>query len=82
MLNVTLAPGGDADATTTTVTNLLQLQATSMLYTSDRARGPAPSPGRPRMREEPEMPSDPRDRRTLMIGGGVLGVLLVGLPRS
>ena len=42
-------------------------------------RGPAPSPGRPRTpREEPEMPLTPRDRRTLMIGGGVLGVLLVG----
>ena len=45
VLNVTLAPGGDSDATTTTVTNLLQLQANVVMYTSDQSAGPGSEPG-------------------------------------
>lgn len=44
VLTVTLAPGS-ADATTTTVTNLLQLQASAVLYTSDLSAGPGSEPG-------------------------------------
>jgi len=44
VLNVTLAPGGDS-ATTTTVTNLLQLQANVVMYTSDQSAGPGSEPG-------------------------------------
>jgi Tfp pilus assembly protein PilO len=43
VLNVTLAPGGDV--TTTTVTNLLQLQANVVMYTSDQSAGPGSEPG-------------------------------------
>ena len=82
VLNVTLAPGAGSDTTTTTtVTNLLQLQANVVLYTSDQSAGPGSEPGPTEdaaAAGEPEMPLTPRDRRTLMIGGGVLGVLLVG----
>jgi Tfp pilus assembly protein PilO len=45
VLNVTLAPGGDSDVTTTTVTNLLQLQANVVMYTSDQSAGPGSEPG-------------------------------------
>ncbi len=48
VVNVTLAPGGaegDAATTTTTVTNLLQLQASVILYTSDQSAGPGSEPG-------------------------------------
>jgi Tfp pilus assembly protein PilO len=45
VLNVTLAPGGDSAATTTTVTNLLQLQANVVMYTSDQSAGPGSEPG-------------------------------------
>ncbi|MGZ8581367.1 MAG: type 4a pilus biogenesis protein PilO [Actinomycetota bacterium] len=44
VLNITLAPGGGTDATTT-VTNLLQLQANVVLYTSDQSAGPGSVPG-------------------------------------
>lgn len=44
VLTVTLAPGS-AGATTTTVTNLLQLQASAVLYTSDLSAGPGSEPG-------------------------------------
>jgi hypothetical protein len=48
VVTVTLAPGvaeGDAATTTTTVTNLLQLQASVILYTSDQSAGPGSEPG-------------------------------------
>lgn len=45
VLNITLAPGGGSDTTTTTVTNLLQLQANVVLYTSDQSAGPGSVPG-------------------------------------
>ena len=46
VVNVTLAPGGaEGDTTTTTVTNLLQLQASVVLYTSDQSAGPGSEPG-------------------------------------
>ena len=45
VLTVTLAPGGGAEGTTTTVTNLLQLQASVVLYTSDQSAGPGSEPG-------------------------------------
>jgi Tfp pilus assembly protein PilO len=45
VLNVTLAPGGDSAATSTTVTNLLQLQANVVMYTSDQSAGPGSEPG-------------------------------------
>lgn len=45
VLNITLAPGAGSDATTTTVTNLLQLQANVVLYTSDQSAGPGSVPG-------------------------------------
>lgn len=44
VLTITLAPGS-GDATTTTVTNLLQLQASAVLYTSDQSAGPGSEPG-------------------------------------
>ena len=40
-----LSPGGGDAAATTTVTNLLQLQATAVLYTSDQSAGPGSVPG-------------------------------------
>ena len=45
VLTVTLAPGAGAEGTTTTVTNLLQLQASVVLYTSDQSAGPGSEPG-------------------------------------
>lgn len=44
VLTITLAPGS-GDATITTVTNLLQLQASAVLYTSDQSAGPGSEPG-------------------------------------
>lgn len=44
VLTITLAPGS-GDETTTTVTNLLQLQASAVLYTSDVSAGPGSEPG-------------------------------------
>ena len=44
VLTITLAPGS-GDDTTTTVTNLLQLQASAVLYTSDQSAGPGSEPG-------------------------------------
>lgn len=44
VLTITLAPGS-GDATTTTITNLLQLQASAVLYTSDQSAGPGSEPG-------------------------------------
>ena len=44
VLTITLAPGS-GDAITTTVTNLLQLQASAVLYTSDQSAGPGSEPG-------------------------------------
>ncbi len=45
VLTVSLAPGAGAEGTTTTVTNLLQLQASVVLYTSDQSAGPGSEPG-------------------------------------
>jgi len=45
VLTVTLAPGTSAEGSTTTVTNLLQLQASAVLYTSDQSAGPGSEPG-------------------------------------
>jgi type IV pilus assembly protein PilO len=46
VLNVTLAPDGGSDGeTTTTITNLLQLQANVVFYTSDQSAGPGSVPG-------------------------------------
>lgn len=46
VLNVTLAPGGGSEGeTTTTITNLLQLQANVVFYTSDQSAGPGSVPG-------------------------------------
>jgi Tfp pilus assembly protein PilO len=44
VLTISLAPG-TGDETTTTVTNLLQLQASVVLYTSDQSAGPGSEPG-------------------------------------
>lgn len=44
VLTITLAPGTGSDDTTT-VTNLLQLQASVVLYTSDQSAGPGSEPG-------------------------------------
>jgi Tfp pilus assembly protein PilO len=44
VLTISLAPGS-GDDTTTTVTNLLQLQASVVLYTSDQSAGPGSEPG-------------------------------------
>ena len=43
VLNVALSPAGDE--TTTTLTNLLQMQVTIVLYTSDQSAGPGSEPG-------------------------------------
>lgn len=46
VLNVTLAPdGGSEGETSTTITNLLQLQANVVFYTSDQSAGPGSVPG-------------------------------------
>ena len=45
VLTIALAPGTGAEGTTTTVTNLLQLQASVVLYTSDQSAGPGSEPG-------------------------------------
>jgi Tfp pilus assembly protein PilO len=45
VLNVTLGPGSGDEETATTVTNLLQLQAQVILYTSDQSAGPGSVPG-------------------------------------
>lgn len=45
VLTISLAPGTAGDDTTTTVTNLLQLQASVVLYTSDQSAGPGSEPG-------------------------------------
>ena len=73
---------GRRHATTTTTTGQLQMTASVVLYTSDVSAGTGWSPDRPapaklRWRGADPMPLTPRDRRTLMIGGGILGFLLV-----
>lgn len=45
VINVTLAPDGGNEGETTTITNLLQLQANVILYTSDQSAGPGSVPG-------------------------------------
>jgi Tfp pilus assembly protein PilO len=47
VLNVSLSPGGDdsGETTTTTVSNLLEMQASIVLYTTDQSAGPGSEPG-------------------------------------
>jgi Tfp pilus assembly protein PilO len=50
VLNVALSPGGDdpgetTEATTTTVSNPLEMQVSIVLYTSDQSAGPGSEPG-------------------------------------
>ena len=47
VLNVALSPGGDdsGETTTTTVSNLLEMQVSIVLYTSDQSAGPGSEPG-------------------------------------
>ena len=74
VVNVTLAPGageGDDDDHHDDRANLLQLQASVMLYTSDQSAGPGSEPGSDRRRRrgvrddaaDASRPADPDDRR-------------------